>query len=120
MVLQNLHNLKVKHFPQLRHPNIIDLYGYSSDNPDEPCLIYPFLRHTLAQRLAKNNELPPLTARERLNISFGIAKAINHIHQQEIVENGKRKVLVHRDIKPQNILLDDKLEAKVRSSARNK
>ena len=106
---------KVEHFPRLRHPNILDLYGYSNDFSDEPCLIYPFMRDTLSKRLAKNNALPTLTAKERLNIAFGIAKALNHIHQQEVMEDGKRTVLVHRDIKPQNILLDDQLEPKVYS-----
>ena len=65
---------------------------------------------TLAQRFTK---LPRLSSMERLNIAFGIAKGIHHMHQQEVEENGKRKVLVHCDIKPDNILLDDNQEPKV-------
>ena len=107
-------SFKVELLPRLRHQNIVDLYGYSNDAPDTPCLIYPFMANgSLEKRLLKFKEYTPkcepLTAKQRLEIALGVARGINHIHQ---LHQGP-KVLIHRDIKTSNILLDDQLQPKV-------
>ena len=68
---------------------------------------------SLEKRLLKYKEYTPkcepLTAKQRLEIALGVARGINHIHQ---LHQGP-KVLIHRDIKTSNILLDDQLQPKV-------
>ena len=57
----------------------------------------------------KEQKCDPLTAKQRLEIALGVARGINYIHQ---LYQGP-KVLIHRDIKTSNILLDDQLQPKV-------
>ena len=101
----------VENLKRLKHPNIIDLYGYSNDAPSTPCIIYPLMVNgSLNARLA-HSELDEkhLTSKQRLDIAYGVSKGICHIHR---LQEGP-KVLIHRDIKSSNILLDHDLEPKV-------
>ena len=50
-----------------------------------------------------------LTAKQRLDIALGVSKGITHIHR---LQEGP-KMLIHRDIKTSNILLDHDLQPKV-------
>ena len=100
------------HLKRLKHPNIIDLYGYSNDSPTTPCLIYPFMANgSLDRRLLtyKDYDDKHLTAKQRLDIALGVSKGICHIH---CLQEGD-KMLIHRDIKTSNILLDQNLQPKV-------
>ena len=103
---------KVDQLPRLKHRNILDLYGYSNDSTDNPCLVYPFMKNgTLKDVLMYDSQHPMhLTSIQRLEISKGIAEGIYHIHSNPTDE---RTFLTHRDIKPANILLDDKMTPKV-------
>jgi serine/threonine protein kinase len=99
-----------------RHPNIMYIYGYSNDNPEEPCLIYPGeLIYPKSENLDKHLKKTknPLTSRQRLKISVGIANAVKYIHSQTRIKNDKIQALVHRDIRPSNILLDVELQPKL-------
>ena len=102
---------------RLKHPNIIDLYGYSNDSPTTPCLIYPLMVNgSLNARLAcKPDDEKHLTSRQRLDIANGVSKGICHIHR---LQEGP-KVLIHRDIKSSNILLDQHLQPKVNIKSAN-
>ena len=102
----------MENLKRLKHPNIIDLYGYSNDSPTTPCLIYPFMENgSLDRRLLsyKENDDKHLTAKQRLDIALGVSKGITHIHR---LQEGP-KTLIHRDIKSSNILLDHDLQPKV-------
>lgn len=50
---------------------------------------------------------PPLRWRERRAIAIGVAKGLFHLH------HGCNKPIIHRNIKPSNILLDGDLNAKI-------
>ena len=104
----------VELLPRLKHRNIIDLYGYSNDSTTHPCLIYPFMENgTLSQVLKHNSQHPKhLNSSQRLEISKGIAEGICYIHR---LQNEPTKVLIHRDIKTSNILLDDNMIPKVQN-----
>lgn len=103
-----------------RHDNILALYGYSwidsSVAGSEPCLIYQFMvGGSLERRLHINNgtddngkPLKPLTFDQRLDILKGTAHGLQYLHTLNNV-----KPLIHTDIKPANILLDEYCRPKI-------
>ncbi|WP_019819749.1 serine/threonine-protein kinase, partial [Saccharomonospora saliphila] len=81
---------------RLHHPNAITVFDVVTDENGQPCLIMEFLDSTsLAQVLQQQGTLPPL---EVARIGAQVASAIREAHDVGIV---------HRDIKPGNILLAD-------------
>ncbi len=80
------------------HPNVIPIYGVSSDS-SIPFLVMAYIRGgSLQKRLASEGPLPLV---EILRISSQIAAGLAAAHEQG---------LVHRDIKPENILLEEGVE----------
>ncbi|KQC05197.1 MAG: hypothetical protein APR53_08355 [Methanoculleus sp. SDB] len=72
----------------LRHPNIIELYSLN-------ILPVPYVEMEYARESLANLEIP-LPPEEAVRIVLGVARGVAHAHA-----NG----VIHRDIKPQNILL---------------
>ena len=85
----------------LAHPNIVSIY----DVGEEESIYYIVMEHvngqTLKQYIQKNSPVP---IEEALLIMEQITSAISHAHQNHII---------HRDIKPQNILLDQRGNVKI-------
>lgn len=85
---------------QYRHDNILPLYGYSHGGP-EACLVYQLMAGgSLEQRLKRKTQHPPLTWSQRYRIAHGVASGLQYLH------NMSGTPLIHGDIKPANILLD--------------
>lgn len=82
-----------------RHDNILPLYGFSMGGP-QPCLVYQYMRGGSLEGRLKNSKLS-LKWSTRLSIVTGTARGLQFLHT--IGE----KPLVHGDIKPANILLDE-------------
>jgi len=80
-----------------RHPNLVPLVAVSMD-PDEPCLIYPLMEGgNLRTRISQKDK--PLSWQKRYTIGIEVLRAIVYLHQRE-------PAILHRDIKPDNVLLD--------------
>ena len=82
------------------HPNIIKVLDYGIDD-DYSFIVMALLRGgTLRERmkLATAERINPPTVTDVLEITKKIGRALNHVHQQDIV---------HRDVKPNNIMFDE-------------
>lgn len=80
---------------KLEHPNIMPILDYGEHNGSLFIVMPLFTSGTLNDRL----ETGPLTPQETSRLMNEIAGALAHAHEQGIV---------HRDVKPSNILIDEK------------
>ncbi|XP_023645139.1 LEAF RUST 10 DISEASE-RESISTANCE LOCUS RECEPTOR-LIKE PROTEIN KINASE-like 1.2 isoform X1 [Capsella rubella] len=90
----------------LRHPNLVALFGCSSKQSRDLLLVYEYVANgTLADHLhgpqANPSTLPWST---RLKIAVETASALKYLHASKII---------HRDVKSNNILLDQNFNVKV-------
>jgi len=91
---------------QLNHPHIVGVIDADEEGEDDgfatPYIVFEYVEgETLKQRIRRNTRLP-LT--EAIAYSIEIARALGIAHERQIV---------HRDVKPQNVLVDEEGAAKV-------
>ncbi|WP_102692706.1 Stk1 family PASTA domain-containing Ser/Thr kinase [Rummeliibacillus pycnus] len=85
----------------LTHPNIVSIYDVGEDG-DMHYLVMEYVKgQTLKQYIQK---YAPLAPTKCVNIMKQLTSAIAHAHQNQII---------HRDIKPQNILMDEDDNVKI-------
>ncbi|KAL0354866.1 UNVERIFIED_CONTAM: putative LRR receptor-like serine/threonine-protein kinase [Sesamum radiatum] len=96
----------------VRHRNLLKILSISIGN-DFTALIYQFKANgSLDKWLHQDTERQDedtryLTLMQRLNIAIDVASAVDYLH------NGTSSAIVHGDLKPSNILLDDDMTAHV-------
>ncbi|GMQ02578.1 hypothetical protein CsSME_00048736 [Camellia sinensis var. sinensis] len=91
----------------IRHPNMVLLLGAC---PEYGCLVYEYMSHgSLEDCLFRraNSTTPPLSWQQRFRIAAEIGTGLHFLHQT------KPEPLVHRDLKPGNILLDRNFVSKI-------
>jgi eukaryotic-like serine/threonine-protein kinase len=78
---------------QLAHPNVVQVYD-SGEADGRPYIVMEYVEgETLADLLARRGRLPPA---EAVELALQVCSGLEHAH---------RAGLVHRDIKPQNLLI---------------
>ncbi|KAG1355338.1 L-type lectin-domain containing receptor kinase IV.2 [Cocos nucifera] len=91
---------------RLRHRNLVQLLGYCR-RKGELLLVYEFMPNSSLDKYLFNQPKLMLSWGQRFHIIKGVASALYYLHE------GWEKVVVHRDIKASNILLDDQMNGRL-------
>ncbi len=85
----------------LSHPNIVSIYDVGKDG-DLEYIVMEYIEGRNLKEIIR--EFAPLTTEQTLNLARQLGEALSHAHEHNII---------HRDIKPQNILITEDGRAKV-------
>ncbi|XP_038979813.1 L-type lectin-domain containing receptor kinase IV.2-like [Phoenix dactylifera] len=92
---------------QLRHRNLVRLLGYSR-RKGEVLLVYEFMPNgSLDKFLYDANKPTTLSWSQRLKIIRGVASGLLYLHEEW------EQIVLHRDIKASNVLLDSEMNGKL-------
>ncbi|XP_058219460.1 G-type lectin S-receptor-like serine/threonine-protein kinase SD2-5 [Rhododendron vialii] len=99
---------EVKTIGNIHHVNLVRLIGYCAEK-SKRLLVYEYMCNGSLDKwiFRKNEELLSLEWPLRRKIISGMAKGLAYLHEE------CRQKILHLDIKPQNILLDENFDAKV-------
>ncbi|XP_061341670.1 G-type lectin S-receptor-like serine/threonine-protein kinase At1g11280 [Gastrolobium bilobum] len=93
---------------RIRHVNVVQLIGFCAERTKQ-ALVYEFMsngsleKHTFSQEQGNLS----ISYEKIYDISLGIARGIEYLHQ------GCDMQIIHFDIKPHNILLDENFKPKI-------
>lgn len=91
---------------RVHHKNLTSLIGYCNDG-GHLGLIYEFMENGNLEPMISGTSAHFLTWKERLQTSLDAAQGLDYLH------NGCKPSIVHRDVKPTNILLGENFTAKL-------
>jgi serine/threonine protein kinase len=85
----------------LSHPNIVSIYDVGKDG-DQEYIVMEYIEGRNLKEIIR--EYAPLTTENTLHLAKQLGEALSHAHEHNII---------HRDIKPQNILITEDGRAKI-------
>ncbi|XP_015970910.1 calmodulin-binding receptor-like cytoplasmic kinase 2 [Arachis duranensis] len=97
---------EVSTLSKIEHLNLVRLYGYL-EHADEKIIVVEYVNNGSLREHLDGTRGDGLEIGERLDIAIDIAHAVTYLHMYT------DHPIIHRDIKASNILLTDKLRAKV-------
>ncbi|XP_046436179.1 mitogen-activated protein kinase kinase kinase 7 isoform X1 [Neodiprion fabricii] len=89
--------VEVRQLSRVAHPNIVKLYGACTKNP--VCLVMEYAEGGSLYNVLHCNPQPYYTAGHAMSWALQCARGVAYLH------NMKPKPLIHRDLKPPNLLL---------------
>ncbi|KAI3512288.1 hypothetical protein L1887_19603 [Cichorium endivia] len=96
---------EIKTLSSCKHPNVVSLLGFC-DEESQMILVYEHVsRGSLDDYLRGIDTMINLKWVQRLQVCLDIAQGLNYLHNEQGI--------IHRDIKSDNILLDDKWVPKI-------
>ncbi|CAL4892194.1 unnamed protein product [Urochloa decumbens] len=90
----------------LRHRNLVQLIGYCRHKV-ELLLVYDYMPNGSLDSHLHNRDKPTLVWAQRLCIIKGVASGLLYLHEDW------EQVVIHRDVKTSNILLDDEMNGRL-------
>ncbi|XP_052206174.1 cysteine-rich receptor-like protein kinase 43 isoform X2 [Diospyros lotus] len=98
---------EAKLLARVQHRNVVNLLGYCAHGP-EKLLVYEYVANeSLDKLLFKTGKQKVLDWTRRYDIIAGVARGLLYLHEDS------HSVIIHRDIKASNILLDKKWVPKI-------
>ncbi|KAJ6984473.1 L-type lectin-domain containing receptor kinase SIT2-like [Populus alba] len=91
---------------RLRHRNLVQLFGYCR-RKGELLLVYDYMPNGSLDKLLFRNDTPSLNWARRYQIIRGVASALLYLHEEW------EQVVLHRDVKASNVLLDADLNGRL-------
>jgi serine/threonine protein kinase len=98
---------EVEVLSKICHPNIVMLLGCCREQQQQ-CVVYEHMENgSLQDRLDMSSGTPPLPWAVRLRIAVDMTRALCFLHGHPSQQ------IIHHDLKPSNVLLDDRFLAKL-------
>ncbi|VVA32269.1 Hypothetical predicted protein [Prunus dulcis] len=92
---------------RIHHANVVQLIGYCVEGSNR-ALVFDFMPNSSLDKYIYSKEKSmPLSCKKMYEISLGVARGIEYLHQ------GCEMQILHFDIKPHNILLDENFNPKI-------
>ncbi|KAI8560565.1 hypothetical protein RHMOL_Rhmol04G0267500 [Rhododendron molle] len=91
---------------RLRHRNLVQLLGYCL-RKGELLLVYDYMPNGSLDKLLYDQPSCTLNWQQRFRVIKGVASGLFYLHEEW------QQVVVHRDVKPSNVLLDGELNGRL-------
>ena len=102
---------EINNISQIKHPSILEFIGYSQTDfsgKRRPVIVSEYASNgtisSLLDKERRKQHQSGLSATQKLIVIYGIAEGMRYLHSHKIV---------HRDLTPENIYLDDKMNSKI-------